>query len=696
LAINSNKLGNITAENDSGMLDDSFYETPDYRTLIESNDKIIVIGRRGTGKSALTYRLANDWSGNKHDKTKVFIISPEETQVIGLQPILNRFDSNFGLIKAAVRISWEACIYMKLLADFSSHHKFKKCQSCNEILTILKERYISEKNIAHNLRKVLHWALSKEETIEEAIAEMGDNLNVSLLKDCINEFVEDTNTEVKILIDCLDEGYQPDLKGVAYIAGIIQSTLNINSYFTRIRPLAFIRDNMSRAVSIKDPDYTRNIEGSELRLHWGESELLHMATLRLKHAFSIDKENDIRIWDSCTTGEVSKRVGFKKCLRLTLYRPRDLLALLNQAFFIASKRDSVRISEDDIQSTAKEISRVRLDDLIKEYSVIIPSSAELISIFNGFSATFSFTFIEGMLHEFINSTTTSRKSQSDMVFFDSPEELVKSLYGIGFLGIKDKESDAYSFSHDGKDSGLNISATTILHIHPCYHSSLNVKNVAYTDSEAEEIYDDYKIEVASLSQEQRNKKVGQLVSKINDIDTGAEDASEFESWCLDAISMIFAGDLQNIRTHPNKNSPQRRDIVATNASNDGVWKRIYDDYSTRTVVFEVKNFVDLKPDSYRQLASYLIDNHGRLGFIIYRSDKKEPNKENELIWVREIYWKQEPKKLIVLLSYKHLITFLEKRRNPQKHDAVEKLLIKILDNYHDLYLHERTSNKKIK
>ena len=54
----SNALGDIRAEHDHLMLQQAFIETADYRTLIESTDKVIAVGRRGTGKSALTFRLS--------------------------------------------------------------------------------------------------------------------------------------------------------------------------------------------------------------------------------------------------------------------------------------------------------------------------------------------------------------------------------------------------------------------------------------------------------------------------------------------------------------------------------------------------------------------------------------------------------------------------------------------------------------
>lgn len=56
------------------MLEVAFCETPDCRTLVESTDRPIVVGRRGTGKSALCYQLAKYWK--KGINTTVITLIP--------------------------------------------------------------------------------------------------------------------------------------------------------------------------------------------------------------------------------------------------------------------------------------------------------------------------------------------------------------------------------------------------------------------------------------------------------------------------------------------------------------------------------------------------------------------------------------------------------------------------------------------
>jgi Cdc6-like AAA superfamily ATPase len=72
----ANVLGDLRAEADSRMLKSAFLETADYKTLIETTDRPIVIGRRGTGKSALAHRLTQHW--RQASKTNTLLLTPSE------------------------------------------------------------------------------------------------------------------------------------------------------------------------------------------------------------------------------------------------------------------------------------------------------------------------------------------------------------------------------------------------------------------------------------------------------------------------------------------------------------------------------------------------------------------------------------------------------------------------------------------
>lgn len=83
MVLKSNPLGDTTAENDSFMLSSAFIETADILALIESDDRTVVVGRRGTGKSALFSQLQEHCKKDK--KMLIISFSPENKQIIGFR-----------------------------------------------------------------------------------------------------------------------------------------------------------------------------------------------------------------------------------------------------------------------------------------------------------------------------------------------------------------------------------------------------------------------------------------------------------------------------------------------------------------------------------------------------------------------------------------------------------------------------------
>jgi len=77
---------------------------------------------------------------------------------------------------------------------------------------------------------------------------------------------------------------------------------------------------------------------------------------RLRAALNIDQESDVKTWNRYVHDELHGIDGFKRCLRLTLYRPRDLLALMNFAHAQARKQDRQTLMQADLDAAASQIS----------------------------------------------------------------------------------------------------------------------------------------------------------------------------------------------------------------------------------------------------------------------------------------------------------------------------------------------------
>lgn len=687
--IRPNALGDLSAEADQRMLGQAFLETADYRTLIETSDRIVVVGRRGTGKSALALQLQKFYQ--REDKTVVVPIAPQEHQTIGLRPRIALFGDTFSKIRAGARLAWRFALMMETANALAPINSFRNTVAFLELKPHLDNWMESGTDIFDRYLHTIQRHANPTSTPEERINQLSAKLSLTSVETSLTRACAEATTTIVFLIDRLDEGYEPDPQGTALVDGLVHAAIDLKTRIPGVKPVVFLRDNILRAVQYLDPDYSRNIEGNVLRLHWDVESLFHFATKRLQLAFDISQEASQKVWDLCTAGDLKGRHGFRKCLQNTLYRPRDLLALLNDAFYRAGKNAQSRIVGTNIESAAREISRIRLDDLRKEYNKILPGLPAYIGAFHGCNPDLTVDDARGLLESTVRAGSEESEIQQDFYIFDSSHDILKGLYSIGFLGVHDAGAGTFVFCHDGRAPTAEFDEPDRILIHPCYWMALNCTRGDLDLHDAEEIHDEYDIEVSSETPAIRNRKIANLREELLTIPLGEEGANKFEKWCHTAIRICFAKGLRNVELKPNKGAKARRDVVATNLGEGDVWRRIYDDFGSRQVTFEIKNVENLTAEDYHQVRFYLSGQYGRIGFIVARSESTELYKNGELEWVRELYAMHNV--LIVKLTGRFLSKQLDKLRNPQKHDAVDNSIHSLLDTYTRLYVVGETKSE---
>jgi hypothetical protein len=367
----SNIFGDVRAEFDHAMLKHSFLEWQDYRILFESSDRFIVVGRRGTGKSALTYKLQREW---RERKIHTMVIAPMEEQVIGLRPAASLFGDSVLRIRAGVKLIWRYAMLLEIGLILSEHYKTKGDISTHEVLLAHLRSWAKKgPDPIERTRHLLREVLKGTENPEDRIADLAGVLQLNRVTEDVTTLLRKHDQQVVILIDRLDEGYEPDTIGVGIVDGIIYGTDELRSALgDNVKALVFLRDNIFRAIQAEDQDFSRNLEAQVLRLHWDPQELFYMVTKRIRAALAVDKESDIKVWNAITSDQLHGRENFKRCLQLTLYRPRDVIALMNTAYDHARRQQRDTLINADFDASAKLISETRFDDLGKEYESVFP------------------------------------------------------------------------------------------------------------------------------------------------------------------------------------------------------------------------------------------------------------------------------------------------------------------------------------
>lgn len=304
----ANALGDVRAENDHAMLDTAFFEGQDYKILFESDDRFVVVGRRGTGKSALTYRLQKEW---KEKKYFVVVVAPDEEDVFGLRSVASRFGTTVTRVRAAIKTAWRYAMAMEVALQLHNFYKTQKIVNESDILLPLLKWEKSGSNIISRIKSSLKNSLHADDSPDEAISELANRLDVNHVVAEVDKILAKLGRKAMVIVDRLDEGYEPDDIGIGIVDGIIYGADDLRNKTTNIKSVLFLRDNIFRAIQISDQDFTRNVEGSVLRLHWDTQELFYLVCRRLRAAFDINIESDLKLWNSITSNELHGREGFR-------------------------------------------------------------------------------------------------------------------------------------------------------------------------------------------------------------------------------------------------------------------------------------------------------------------------------------------------------------------------------------------------
>ncbi len=665
-----NLLGSAQAEADRQMLSQGFIETADYQALLHTTDFSYVVGRRGTGKSAIYQRLKDVLSSDTG--TILITEEPQDYEMLEMQSLLASISKEYRLLRPISRLLWTVHFLLRSTSAVSTHYLFNKSENAVFLNEYIKRHqdYCTGSGIT-NCMAILKRTLSGSPSKEEIARIIATNYQVRQVTDSLHEALEKTELRIVALYDRLDEAWVPDVPSVSILGGLARTASEYRERRFPFYPILFIRDNMIRALAQLDDDFTRHIEGHTLRLQWNEESLFHFIAARLRIVLKLDSvENEVKVWNRFAQRELQNREGFNKCLRFTLFRPRDILVLLNESYVNATREGRNVLIENDIEKSAISISQYRLEDLCKEYDKVLPGLRLFVTSFHGLPALQPFRAVSDHLQYIADHNDYADSAARDLILFETGSEMFSALYSVGFIGLKDASSGNYLFCHDGAMSELltaDPNRETL--IHPCYWKALDISVTSEPSEMLIKVNDEYTAPPKSDTFNLRLKRLGRLPEELSGIPTGHDGSSAFETWVARAVRLLFAGSLTNIELKPNPTAAlNQRDVVATNITKTTFWQRIYEDYRSRQIVFECKNYEELTPDDFRQILDYTSGEYGSFAIAVRRG-KSEALTDNEKDRTKALFF--EHKRLLMIVPAPIFALCIRKLRTPKKYDYTD-------------------------
>jgi len=377
-------FGEFIAEHESDNLFDYYIETSHSQNLIKSEHNII-IGRKGTGKTATLYFLEQALSNDV--RNHVCLIKPVNFEIDGLISLYNNMKDEFekGFMIESI---WKFLIYTEIAKSFYDLLKNKPIYAKNEDENLFQAFIETHQNIiltdfSTRLEQQINELLNiNEQNQGDFRIKIAEILHDTIILELKNHIVKNIhkNGKLVVLIDNLDKSWRKDnnvlvlskfilglLGVVGRIAKDFKAHKNNNFLFT-FHLTIFLRSDIFKYImnSAREPD---KIEYE--RLSWNDKEtLLRIIETRFEELTTLNVTSS-DLWNKYIVDNV-QGVNTKDFIINNIFpRPRDLIYFLSSAKNLAVSRGHSKISAEDLITAHKDYSNWIFKSLIVENGITI-------------------------------------------------------------------------------------------------------------------------------------------------------------------------------------------------------------------------------------------------------------------------------------------------------------------------------------
>jgi hypothetical protein len=446
-------IGDPVAEYESDELIDYFVPTTAYSEALRSKHSIFV-GRKGAGKTASLYKLAEEIGSDP--RNHVCVVKPVDYELEGLIDMLSQHlaRSEKGYL---IESFWKFLIYTELTKSIydeilSKPPYYEKVEAERELCEFVDENHAAitpefsvrlETAVAH-LRKLTE--LSSAENQRSKISEQLHSSMIPRLRALLGKALAN-KARVTILVDNLDKAWNQNadlellselLFGLLSVSTRISQEFQKEDYWRKSVDLSltlFLRSDIHAAII----RYARERDKLPVRrMTWNDPEQLRRVVQVRFVKSGADVVRPEQIWERYFPRDVRGVPLFEYLSEVVLPRPRDLIYLVKTALQLAVNRGHLKIEEEDLISAEQQYSRFALDSLFVETGSRISNMEELIY---EFAATSEIV------------TTNQIKSAMDMAGLGAASliDIIDSLSELTFLGLETAANRfEYMYDEDSK------------------------------------------------------------------------------------------------------------------------------------------------------------------------------------------------------------------------------------------------------
>jgi hypothetical protein len=464
-------FGRDDAESEKEFLERVFLQTKLFER-VKSNKKWLVLGRKGSGKTAVCLTLLRQL---KNEKSYVSLITPANFS-IATKEILNKGSLNTH--EAAI-LSWKFVFLVELakyivdavtLRDGKDYSKWSESsKQVREFLVSSEGRYADWRDKARKTASEVSKVAIKVASVEASAERIKENQEASALRDllddittAITECVDNYfDKPIYILTDNVDDFWNSGSESGSLISGLLIAAKEIRSRISKANIVIFLRTDIFESLRFNNSDHFHVIEE---RLIWDDENLLRLIALRIRASLG-GKARALQNWEKVFPKKIGRENSFSYILQHTLMRPRDLIQLCTECRDTAQNLNLKKIDKNAISESLLEYSRWKINDLRDEYSVQYPFLEKL---FWGVFSHAPYRFDKEALTARMKPYLAYFISEFGEPSFNPLDNLLQALFNTGFIGVL-KPGKVVYFYQGGQ---IVVPFATEFVIHPAFRPAL--------------------------------------------------------------------------------------------------------------------------------------------------------------------------------------------------------------------------------
>lgn len=438
-------IGAASAENDGEFLQSCFVETEEYEALKNKEDiRQIVLGRTGSGKSALLERLKEE------GEDRVISIEPHNLALayVSNSSVIKDF-SNLGVnLDPFYKLLWRHVLTVEVLKKhFESHPDIEKESWWSTFIGMFQNQTREDKDALQAVEYLREWGknfwveteyrvkeittkmeekltdqtgldlkapMLKAGSSSEALAVLSDEEkaevvnrgqrvvseaqieDLSKVQDLLGRVLTDRQKSYYILIDRLDENWVEEKLRYRLIMALLDSVKEIGRV-PNIRVLVAIRRDLIERVFRLARDAGAGFQEEKyqslyLPLRWSPNNLIEILDKRINALVARRYQRSKTVTHRDLLPKTVDKTSIKRFITDRSPRPRDIISFFNKCIEAAEGRP--RLSKDTLKRAEGEYSRQRLRALGDEWHADYPGLLDFVNILKERPPSFSLSQVK--------------------------------------------------------------------------------------------------------------------------------------------------------------------------------------------------------------------------------------------------------------------------------------------------------------